>query len=438
MKLMRSFWRLTVNGFLAAALLVFPAAAQQTVVVRGGTVMNPDGSAVENAVVLIEDGVISAVGADTEIPYDAKVYEAEGKVVFPGMVLAHTSRGLDASNENLSVSPFVDVYDSLDPSDLFFEDSLRNGVTTMHVMVAENCVIGGMSRVVRPVGMMVEDMTIRPEGGLKISMTPKRGYNRMTQMGELRKAFFDLDQHVLVVAERRYEEEQKKQDKKVLLPPDEAAQAGMEHVRLEDLAARWQTLYRLKNGEIPVWLYCGTASDTLRGIDELTTMKLLDEAVFVLGSECFKAVEEIKATGRPVVLSGTLVHRERDLLTGKEKETFVPKVFADAGVKFALQTSSGSMGEGMLWYQASRLVREGLERTVALQAITQWPADILGLGDQLGSLAAGKFGNLVILSGDPLAQSSVVEYVFIDGKQVYDRSKDRRLEELLSGEETSE
>ena len=63
---------------------------------------------------------------------------------------------------------------------------------------------------------------------------------------------------------------------------------------------------------------------------------------------------------------------------------------------------------------------------------------MIGLGDHLGSLAVGKAGNLVILSGDPLAQSSVVEHVFIDGKHVYDRSQDRRLEELLSGEEIPE
>ena len=95
------------------------------------------------------------------------------------------------------------------------------------------------------------------------------------------------------------------------------------------------------------------------------------------------------------------------------------------------------MGEGFLWYQAARLVREGLSREVALGAITQTPADIIGLGDQLGSIAAGKHGNLVILSGDPLAQSTVVDLVLCEGELIYDRTTDRRLKELLSGEEGS-
>jgi imidazolonepropionase-like amidohydrolase len=173
----------------------------------------------------------------------------------------------------------------------------------------------------------------------------------------------------------------------------------------------------------------------LRGVEWLKEMKLLEKAVFVVGTESFKVVNELKAAGRPVILSGVLMHKETDPKTGKDVETFVPKVFADAGVPFVLQPNGfGFTADGQLWYQAARCVREGVARDVALKAITQWAADAIGMGDVLGAIAPGKWGNIAILSGDPLAQSTVVEKLLIEGKPVYDRANDRRLKELISGE----
>jgi len=427
-------------AFLASTVLVSPVAAAvvgDSVAVRGGTVMNASGEAIEGATVLMEDGVIKAVGKDVEIPYDAKVYDAEGKTLFPGMVLAHTSWGLDRANESLPVTPFVDTYDAIDPSATQFEESQRVGITTLHIIPGNDCVVSGLGRVVRPVGMLVEEMTVRAHGGVKVSITPKGGYNRMTQMSDLRKAFADYEAAMQAAGEKKYEETQKEKGEKVLLAPDEAAAKGREMLETDDVDQRWRTFHRMKNGELSIYLHCDRAGDVLRGIDFMTEAELMGSVVFVLGTQAHEVVDVIKGTGRPVVLSGDLVHRDTDPITGEVDEVFVPKVFADAGVPFALQTSSGSMGEGFLWYQAARLVREGLTRDLALGAITQVPADIIGLGDQLGSIAPGKHGNVVILSGDPLAQSTVVEKVLCEGALIYDRATDRRLKDLLSGQEGS-
>jgi imidazolonepropionase-like amidohydrolase len=422
-------WSACTAGIVAAAL------AADSTALRGGTVVNPDGSKLENATVVMENGRITAVGADVQIPADAIVTEAAGKVLFPGMILAHTQIGLDVPNENVPVAPFVNVYDAIEPNSMEWEECLRGGIATVHVVQSNNVVIGGLSRVVKPVGDMVEVMTVRPDYALKLSMTPRSGFNRMTQMAELRRAFEELKQHVADVAERRYEEEQKKKDLKVLVPPDEASKEGMQYVTIDDLDSRWRTLWRASKGEIPLFVHCDRASDVLRGIEWLKEMKLLDKSVFVVGTEAFKVVNELKAAGRPVVLSGVLVHKEPDPKTGKDVETFVPKVFADAGVPFVLQPNGfGFTADGQLWYQAARCVREGVPREAALKAITQSAADAIGMGDVLGSITAGKWGNVAVLSGDPLAQSTVVERLFIEGKPVYDRTTDRRLKELISGE----
>jgi len=64
-------------------------------------------------------------------------------------------------------------------------------------------------------------------------------------------------------------------------------------------------------------------------------------------------------------------------------------------------------------------VKEGLDRKVALQAITINPAKVMGVEDQVGSLTVGKLGDVVIWSGDPLDVMQRAETVYIRGEQVY-------------------
>ena len=68
------------------------------------------------------------------------------------VISPHTAGGLDRSNENLPVAPYLDVYDAIDPSSMYFEDALRDGVLGVHVIQGNSCVIGGLSRLVRPIG----------------------------------------------------------------------------------------------------------------------------------------------------------------------------------------------------------------------------------------------------------------------------------------------
>ena len=179
-------------------------AAQDRVAVKAKRIVTGTGETIENGVILIEDGRIAAVGADLEAPWDAVVHEAD--TVYPGLVEAHNSRGLDTANENVPVTPFISVLDAVDPSSFFFEDSRRDGVTTMLVIQGNNTVVGGTGMIVRPAGLTVEDMTVRPVAGMKISVSPKSGFTRMTQMAELRKAFRTLAYELEVAANEKEKE----------------------------------------------------------------------------------------------------------------------------------------------------------------------------------------------------------------------------------------
>ncbi|HIA27695.1 MAG TPA: hypothetical protein EYN79_06180 [Planctomycetes bacterium] len=101
------------------------------------------------------------------------------------------------------MTPFVDVFDAIDPSRVFFEDSLRNGVTTVHIIPGDNLVVGGLSRVVRPIGITPYEMSVGDSIAIKISTTPKSGYGRMQQLSELREVFADLDKALPMITSER-------------------------------------------------------------------------------------------------------------------------------------------------------------------------------------------------------------------------------------------
>ena len=362
-----------------------------------------------------------------------------GKVIMPGMIHPHDSDGLDVSNENLPVTPFLDVYDAIDPSRQSFENLLRNGVTSVHEMMANDTVIGGVSRVLRPIGMTIEEMTVAPDFAIKISITPKRGYDRMRQMATLRETFRELDDYLERLAETAYEGHLEENDETLTVGPAEARERGVEFVQDDDYDDQHRNLVRLREGTLDAWIFCGAATDVKPALDLAEAQGFLEHTILVLDGNAHLAIDEIAASGRPVVLPADLVYRDRDPVTGEMEETFLPSVFHEAGVMFALQPNpSGSMAEQYLTYQAAMCVRHGIPRDEALQSITSTTAAMLGLGDHLGTIEAGKAANLAVLSGDPLDFNSWVDLVFIDGVQVYDRAEDPRLERILNLEEEAD
>ena len=419
----------------ASSALAIPPAK---VALKGARIIPVVGDDIAVGTLLIENGRITAIGEKVDVPYDAMVVDVSGKVLMPGMIDAHSSRGLDVPNENLPVTPFLDVYDAIDPSKLYFEDALRDGVTSVHVVVGNNCVIGSVSRVVHPIGLTPDEMTLQPAAALKFSVAPKRGWDRMAQMATFRETFRELDEYLENLAEKKYEESVEKKDEKIDVGPDEARKRGRELIKTEDYDDEHRILVKLTRGAFGAIIYAGVASDVSRAVALAGDHGFADRSTFVVGPDCYKAVDELKATGRPVVLDSELLYRERDPVSGDVKETFVPKVYADAGVEFSLLPSSdNSLAERYLNYQAARCVRYGLSRKLALESITINPARAIGVADRVGSLEVGKIANVVVMSGDPLDFNSWVESVYINGISAYDRDKDVRLKQLL-GEEPAD
>jgi imidazolonepropionase-like amidohydrolase len=430
-----------------AACLFAPAATAQKTAVKAGRIITRTGADIENGVIVMDGGRITAIGPadDVKVPWDATVIDGQDMTAFPGFVEAYSFRGMDRPNENVDVAPFLNVRDSIDPVNFYFEDSLRWGVTTINIQQGQQCVIGGQGLVVKPHGMTIDQMLVKNNAGIVLSATPKNNKSSATQAQELRKAFDEL---------RRYLE-QLVQDKKdgndtarreamfqgreaEELDKDGVAMSGaawtvedFELVPRAEVDEKQEPLLRLVEGQVPAFFVCYRPMDVHRALEIARDNGFLARTTLVLGSSCWKAADVIAEAGVPVVLSSTLIHTERDPITGDEVDTFVPGVFQKKGVRFALSSSNSSTQS--LWYQAAMAVGHGLTRDEALDAVTTTPAEILGLGKRVGTLEKGKDGNVLLFSGDPLSITSFVEHVVIEGQAVYDRSKDIRMKHLLEG-----
>lgn len=441
-------FRLLPVSALCACLGALPALGSPPpgkIALTGGRVIPIVGDEIDGGTVLIENGVITAVGKSVKVPYDAMEVDVSGKVVMPGFVDAQSARGLDVPNENLPVTPFVDVYDAIDPSRRYFEDALRDGVTSIHTIVANNCVIGGLGRVVHPIGMTPDEMTQLAETGLKISASPRRGYDRMVQMAKLRETFRELGDYLDELAESKYEESLEEKGEKIDVGPEEAIKRGRDLIEADDYDDAHRNLVRLTRGELGAFVWCEAASDIGRALEIAKKNNYFDRTALVLGPSCYKAVASVKKAGRPVILDPQLLDRSRDPVTGEIEETFVPLAYYNAGIPFSLLPNpDDSLAERYLNYQAARCVRRGVSRQAALEAITINPAKAIGAGKMVGSLEEGKLGNVVVMSGDPLSFDSWVEHVYIRGILAYERDQDVRLENLFgedaeaSGDEAAE
>ncbi|MBM3975450.1 MAG: amidohydrolase family protein [Planctomycetes bacterium] len=431
------------------------ALAADKLVIEAGRVITRPGHEIKNGVIVIENGRITKVGAQGEVdkPWDATVIGGPQYVAFPGFVEAQTSRGLDRPNENIDVAPFLDIRDSIDPINFAYEDYLRHGVTTLNVQQGGNCVIGGRGMVVRPVGMTVDEMAVRTDYALKLSASPKAGKSAATQAMALRRAFEELRKRL----EKQVQDKRdgKARDKREALFQGRELEGdkakgramegkgwrvdGLELVPRGELDEKDLQLLELVEGKRDAYVWCAAAMDVRKALDLAKENGFLERTTLVLAGDCWKAADVVAASGRPAILIPPLLHVETEPITGKEVETPVAKVFAEKGVKFAIASETGQASSlpshHVLWYQAALAIGQGLPRERAIAAVTTVPAEILGLRDRVGSLEEGKDGNVLLLDGEPLSVRTHVQFVVIEGKTAYDRSKDIRLKHLLEGKE---
>jgi imidazolonepropionase-like amidohydrolase len=175
-----------------------------------------------------------------------------------------------------------------------------------------------------------------------------------------------------------------------------------------------------------------TILNALRLVEELEL-----DAVLYGANEAWKVVDRIAAAGVPVVI-GPVLSVPSSRFDPYDATYANAAVLARAGVPFAIGSGNDDNPRNLIFH-AGFAAAFGLPRAEALRALTYYPAQILGVEDELGSIAPGRVADLVLTDGDLLEPTTAVVGLWIDGEpaslasrhtELYDRYRER----MLAGE----
>ncbi|MDT8408031.1 MAG: amidohydrolase family protein [Wenzhouxiangellaceae bacterium] len=417
---------LAAATLLTTAMLAPGLVLAQPTALTGATVHPVDGDAIERGTVLIDNGRIKAVGADLEIPAEALVVDLAGKHIYPGMVHPLSSLGLTEissvagsvdTNEMGTINAALRVEVAFNHDSALLPVNIAGGILTTH-SVPSGGLIRGSSAVMAMEGWSWEDMAIKAPAGMHINFPAAAASDSNND---------DLKQidEVLEAARRWHTAEQAFLDGQAPRP-----------ARNDQL----QALVPLLEGEMPLFLYAGKQAEINAALDWAEGQQF-ERLIVVAGADLQYVAERLAADNIPAILNGVYAMPTRRWEPYDMAYAAAGKLF-EAGVKFAIGDGGGGFGATNarnLPFHAGTAAAFGLPPEAALKSVTLWPAEILGVGDQLGSLTAGKRASLIVTTGDPLEPMTRIERVWIDGEE-YDlgRSKHRQLFERYRDRITSE
>ena len=386
------------------------------IAIVGGRVVPVEGEPIEDGVVLLADGQITAVeGPGFAVPPDAAVVDAAGKWVLPGFIDAHAHAGVHEEAEGWAgqdtnemtdpVTAQVRALDAINPADLGFRDAITGGVLAVNINPGSGNPIGGQTAAVKCWGHSVDEMVMRSPAGLKSALgeNPKRVYGERKETPATRLGVAAVIRGAFVAA-LNY------QAKLAAAEIDPSPGHGVVERDLK-LEALGLVLRR----EIPWRQHCHRADDIA------TAMRLAREFGYDLvidhGTEAYLLADQIAAAGIPVVIGPLITSRSKVELRNRTMAS--PGLLAAAGVTIAITTDHPVVPIHFLIHQATLAVKEGLDPVTALRAVTINPARIIGCADRIGSLTPGKDADVVIWSGDPLDVMSRAERAYTGGREIY-------------------
>ena len=334
-------------------------------------------------------------------------YNCQGEHLCPGFIDAHVHLGLypegfigepkDLNELTQPITPQLRAIDGIWPGDIAFKKAREGGVTTVCVLPGSANVIGGAGVVLKTQGIDVEEMALRDPACLKIAF----GYNVKHNHGQKGRA--PLTRMMLTDMLRRSFEEALSYEEQRLIDPEKTK-----------LDRSKEILISAMRREIPVRAHASRSDDIL------TATRLARDFGFKLiiehGYEAIYVIDQLKRVGASVVYGPafrTCGHSEDLNFDFAHAETLIK-----AGIQVAQMTDHPIVPVQYLSLQAGLCVRAGLNESDALHLITSSPADLLGVGDQVGSLRSGFDADLLRLSGPPLEVKTRVIETWINGEPV--------------------
>lgn len=388
-----------------------------SMLIKNGTVLTITKGTLENSDVLVQNGKITRVGKNIQVPAGVEVIDATGQYVMPGIIDAHSHIAIDAVNEGTNpVTAEVWTGDALDPYDISIYRALAGGCTSSHAMHGSANAIGGQCETIKhrwgttnPEDLRMQGaprtikfalgenpMRVHGEGGGKVPAT------RMGVEFVIRQAFSEA---------KNYMEAWDKYNKEKATNPN--AVPPQYNRRLETLAD-------ILKGEIIVHCHSYRADEIymlLNVCKDFGVTKL----VFQHTNEGFKVAPELAAFGAGASVFADWWAYKFEVYYST---AYNAAILTRNGVVTSINSDSGDYIRH-LYHQAGKTQRYGdLTDDEALALITINPAKQLGIADRVGSIEVGKEADIVIFKNHPLSIYGVPQKTIVDGVVYFDIEKD--------------
>ena len=460
---------LAVGLFIGASASVFAQAAAtsapasgsgSTLAITGGKLLTVSHGTIENGVMLVVDGKITAVGEAGKIvvPDGATVIDAHGMTVYPGLIDPDTSLGLveigsdeyttDLSEGSDEIMPHMHTADAFHAETELIPVARLNGVTNAVVAPGDEDSVAGQDIFIQLTGKNQNDMILGRDVALAMNYggdQRRRGgrgggssqfpSTRMGLITQLRQSLMDAQHYEAekIAADKKADKAERSDDKPAGKKLDMKKEDGKSSGRSAERDLKLEALLPYLHGEKPVVVAVSEAYDVevIMKVAAEFHLKVILKNV----THTQEILDEIAAYKVPVIV-GPIYEQPR------ANERFdavysLPGELQKRGVKIAL-TSGEAGGPGgansvrNLPYSAGFAVAYGLPYDEALKAITLNVAEMFGFGDKLGSLDVGKAANFVVANGDPLDVRTDVKRVYIGGVSQPMVSRQTRLRDEYS------
>ncbi len=444
-RIARHLAALAVGAALAASFAVVAAppadpypstyapAAAAPLLIRGATVLTGTGARLEDTDVVVAEGKISAVGQHLAAPAGARVVEARGRWLTPGIIDVHSHLGVypspqvsgnsDGNEATAPVTANVWAEHSVWPVDPGFDTALAGGITTLEILPGSANLIGGRSVVLKNVPAVTYQGMKFPGApqGLKMACgeNPKRVYGagrnmapstRMGNVAGYRAQWIEAQEYLRDLGV--YEAKLKAGGKAA-----EEAKPPKRDLRLETLAA-------VLRGEIAVQMHCYRADEMAIMLD-MSREFGFKIAAFHHAVEAYKIANLLAERGVCAAMWADWWGFKMEANDGIQENI----AFVDAAPNgCAIVHSDSEQGIQRLNQEAAKAVARGRAAGLdvpperAIRWLTQNPAHALGIDDRTGTIETGKMADVVLWNRDPFSVYALADEVYIDGVLQYDRA----------------
>jgi imidazolonepropionase-like amidohydrolase len=415
----RHIFRIAIS-FAVAIAITAPVGAQ-TIAITGGKVYPVSGPPIEGGTVVIVNGRITAVGRNVAIPAGAQRIDATGKIVTPGFVNSSTqlgvqevaqvsdTRDMSARGKDNIAAAFT-VWDGLNPNSVMMAPARKEGITSFIVMPTGG-LVSGQAALLDVVPGTTTDMIIRAPVAMiaEVGDPQQAGLN---SRGELIVKLREL------LDDTRFFQTHRDAFDRAQTRPFVASRLDL------------QAMIPVIQGRLPLVVFVDRASDidaAMRIAREFNVKLMIGS-----GAEGWMMADKLAAARIPV-LTGAMNNIPGGFAAlGQRQENAA--LLRKAGVQVALIGNAGGGDEEAfnvrnLKQEAGNAVAYGMTWDDALRAVTLAPAELFGVADRVGSLQAGREGNVVVWSGDPFEFTTRVEHVFVRGHEYSDKTRQDMLME---------